>query len=132
MIASGRVLDTSAVLALAAGSPYTDALLTVATELAITLAVPAAALQAAWQHADQLSRPWLDLLPALSPIVILPLDADTARSAGLVAATSGHPDAPAGTAHAVHIARARSWVVVTADPHTVLELDSSARTETIP
>lgn len=37
-----------------------------------------------------------------------------------------------GTAHAVHVARSRSWTVLTSDPDTVLSLAPDVRTETIP
>lgn len=129
----GRVLDTSAVLTAATGTnDYTAALLTVAAEHGIVLAVPAAAVQAAWRVTRSAEQPWLELLLDSPAVVVVPLTADDARDAGLLAARAGHDDVAAATAHAVHIAGRRDWSVLTADPGPVLELDPHVRTETLP
>lgn len=129
----GRVLDATAVHAIVTGSSeYAQALLTVATDLGIPLAVPATALQAAWQEADPKARPWLDLLPEAATVVVLDLTAQVARDAGLLAADSGHPGAPASAGHAVAVALERSWPVVTRHPDVLLALSPDVRTETIP
>lgn len=127
------MLDTSALLALADGrSVYCRALLTVATQEGIPLAVPAAALQSAWQSVSLEGRPWLTMMPELSTVVILPLTGEDARDAGLLAAEAADPSAPIGTVHAVHVARTRGWPVVTADPATVHDLAPEVATEAIP
>jgi hypothetical protein len=132
-VIGGRVLDATAVLDLATGtSIYGQALLSIAAEQAIPLAIPAVALQAAWQRAPVQGRPWLELLPELPTVVVLALGAADARDAGMLAAAAQRPDAAPGTAHAVHIARHRGWPVVTTDPDAVLALDPEIRTETIP
>lgn len=129
----GRVLDTSAVLTAATGTnDYTAALLTVAAAHGIVLAVPAGAVQGAWRGTRPAERAWLELLLDSPAVVVVPLAADDARDAGLLAADAGHDDSTAATAHAVHLARRRGWTVLTADPGPVLELDPQVHAETIP
>jgi hypothetical protein len=132
-VIGGRVLDVSAVLTLAAGTNvYGQAVLRLAIAEDIPLAVPAAALQAAWQHASPAGRPWLELLPDNPTVVVVPLDLAQARDSGTLAADAGRPDVLAGTAHAVHLAVHRNWPLITAEPDTALALSSRVRTETIP
>jgi hypothetical protein len=132
-VIGGRVLDVSAVLDLATGtSVYGQALLHHANDAGIVLAVPAGALQAAWQQAEIPGRPWLDLLADLPTVMVIALDGVAARDCGLLAAEAGLPDAPAGTVHAVELAVRRSWPLVTTDPDTALTLSVDVRTETIP
>jgi hypothetical protein len=134
---TGKVLDSTAVLDIAnQDSIYGQALLTVSNRLTHVLAVPMVTLSAAWAHsAHNPSRLWLDLLvdeDAEPAVVVIPVDAARAKSAGVLAADAGQPDAPLGTVHAAHLALERSWPVVTRDPDAVLALSSGVRTETIP
>lgn len=129
----GRVLDGTAVSAMAAGtSDHADALLAVANELGIPLAVPTTALQAAWQGCEPADRHWLDQLPLASMMVVLDLDADAARRAGVLAADAALPGAAAASAHAAVIGLDRGWPVVTLEPDVILALSPDLRTETIP
>jgi hypothetical protein len=113
-------------------SEYADALLAVATELGLTLAAPAAALLTARQHVEPHNRPWLAQLSEAARAVVVDLDADGARDAGLLCAASGNPDAHPALAHAALVGIQRSWPVVTTVPDSVLALSSDVRTETIP
>ena len=129
----GKVLDSTAVLAIAAGtSDYTDALMVVANQLGITLAVPTTAFQTAWQVVAARDGPWLEQLPAASMIVMLDLDTATAREAGQMAAHAGRPAAHLAAAHAAQIGVTRGWPVVTRSPQTLLVLSRDVITETIP
>jgi hypothetical protein len=129
----GKVLDVTAVLDLTNGrSRYAEALLVVATEVGIPLAVPATALLAAWQTAPPAARPWLNLLADAAPVVVVDLTAASARAAGIRAADSGNLHAHPATAHAVQVATERSWPIVTRDPMAMLALNIEIRTETIP
>lgn len=129
----GRVLDATAVRAIASGeSEYAAALLAVATELGITLAVPATALEEAWRWSTPADRPWLELLEQASPVVVIDLDAPAARASGLLAADAGQPQSEPATAQAVVTALHRDWPVVTRYPDAALRLSSAVRTETIP
>jgi predicted nucleic acid-binding protein len=132
-VIGGRVLDSTAVRAIASGeSEYAAALLAVATELGITLAVPAAALEEAWRWSVPAERPWLELLAQASPVVVLDLDAAAARTTGLLASDAGQPQSAPATAQSAVVALQRDWPVVTRDPDAVLLLGSTLRTETIP
>jgi hypothetical protein len=132
-VSGGRVLDCTAISDLAGqDSAYGAALLTVATDRGITLAVPAAALLEAWARSTGRLRPFLDLLPQLGAVQIHAVDEATAAGAGALAADAAQPTVAAGTAQAVWLARARSWPVVTADPDTVLALDPHVPFETLP
>jgi hypothetical protein len=132
-VIGGRVLDSTAVRAIASGdSEYAAALLAVATELGITLAVPATALEEAWRWSTPAERPWLELLTQASPVVVLDLDAAAARETGLLASDAGHPQSEPATAQSVVVALQRDWPVVTRYPDAVLLLSSKVRTETIP
>jgi hypothetical protein len=130
---SGRVLDSTALLAIAGGtSDYADALLAVATELGLTLAVPAASLLAAWQQVSPGDRVWLAGLTDAATVVVVNLDADDARDAGLLAAASGLDNVGADAAHAALTGLRRAWSVVTKVPGDVGALSPEVRTETIP
>lgn len=129
----GRVLDGTVVTAIAAGtSDYADALLAVANELGIPLAVPTTALQAAWQVVAPTDRHWLEQLPLASMTVVLDLDAGTAHRAGVLAADAGLPATPAASSHAAAVGLDRGWPVVTREPDLLLALSGDLRTETMP
>ena len=129
----GRVLDPTAVMAMAIGdSPYAQALLDVATQMNIPLAVPAVALQAAWQAAEPEHWPWLELLTEAATVIVVPLDAEQARDAGLLAALSGNPDVHPAASHSALIGVRRGWPIVTRRPNVIQGLSSDVRTETMP
>jgi predicted nucleic acid-binding protein len=132
-VIGGRVLDPTAVLALISGqSEYMQALTFVSTDLGFTLAVPATALQAAWAGAQPHEQAWLDVLPQGPTVVVLDLDQDAAKAAGLLAAQAGTPTAHPAAAHAALIGLQRQWPVVTTSPDVLLALSADVRTETIP
>jgi PIN domain nuclease of toxin-antitoxin system len=132
-VTGGRILDSSAILDIARrDTTYGAALLTVATDRGLTLAVPAAALLEAWARSTPESRPFLDLLPLLEAVEIHLLDDATAAEAGALAADAGRPTTSAGTAQAVRLAQTRPWPIVTADPESVLALDLHVAFESLP
>ena len=128
----GRVLDPTAVMAMAVGdSPYAQALLDIATQMNIPLAIPATALQAAWAAAEPDAWPWLDLLPEAATVIVLPLDEQSAKDSGLLAALSGNPSTHPSASHAALVGLGRSWPVVTKRPEVIQALSADVRTETI-
>lgn len=77
-------------------------------------------------------RPWLELLTEAATVVVVPLDDEAARDAGLLAALSGHPDTHSAACHAALVGIRRGWPVVTARPEVIQALSGEVRTETIP
>lgn len=127
----GRVLDPTAVLDIATGrSIYGRALVDVALQTGIVLAVPAAALMEAWAGSPAAGRPFLVRLRALPVVVLEHLDGESAEAVGLLAAERSRP--ASGVAHAVHVARRRGWSIVTGDPEAVLALDPHIGFESLP
>jgi hypothetical protein len=116
-VIGGRVLDTTALLDAATGkTAFTRALLTVAGELGIVLAIPSAALAEAWAVGQPAEQPFLELLTGRSVLVIDPLDGEDAEDVGRYASHGGSGRAQIGPAHAVHCAVQRGWPIVTAEP----------------
>lgn len=106
---SGRVLDASALVAFAGeSSVYAAALIWTAVEENIVLVVPSTAIAAAWAELDAEQHPILEVLLRLPVSVVDPLDAERARTIGILG--GDQPDA-----HAAACARERSWPLVTAD-----------------
>ena len=128
----GRVLDPTAVMAVIEHTPYTDAMLAVANETNMALGVPTTALQSVWANCASAEREWLDQLPHAAMVVVLPLDVDTARDAGLLAARAGMPEVHLAAAHATLVGIRRRWPVLTRRPDIIQALSSDVRTETIP
>jgi len=133
-VIGGRVLDSSALTDAVTGKTvYTRALVQTAVEHGIILAVPAAALMATWATVPASERPLLDLVLDTPVTVVDPLDATTARDAGVILAggrSSGRPDLAAG--QVVLSARRRGWPVVTADPRPLRAIDLGIEIETLP
>jgi hypothetical protein len=137
-VIGGRVLDTSALLDAGTGHTlYARALITVAVQEGIVLAVPATCLADAWAQASPQVRPFLDLLADRAVVVIDALDGAAAVPVGILAAPAADPaslpsvDLPA--AHAVHLARTRGgWPIVTADPDRLRAIDDEAPIEELP
>jgi hypothetical protein len=126
----GRILDAGAVLDHAIGATaYGPAVRDAALREGITLAVPAAALAAAWSRAAPFGRLLLDGLLDLPVIVVDPLDTSTARSVGSVV-TGGRGSLELG--HVVLAARARGWPVITAEAQALLALAPDVEVEPLP
>jgi hypothetical protein len=132
-VIGGAVLDVTALTDLAAGrTAYAAAFLDTAIDLGRAVVIPAAALLEAWARTALEHRPFLDMLTGLPVVLVLDLDAATARDAGIRAQDAGRPAAGAGTVHAVQVAVSRGWPVLTADVDTVLGLDPHVPFESLP
>jgi predicted nucleic acid-binding protein len=83
-------------------------------------------------HASSDIDTWLELLTDAATVVIVPLDDEAARDAGLLAALSGHPDTHPAACHAAAVGIGRGWPVVTRRPEVIQALSGEVRTETIP
>jgi hypothetical protein len=130
-VIGGKVLDPAAVLDIATGrSLYGRAVVDVALQSGIVLAVPAAALMEAWAGAPPAGRPLLARLRTLPVVVLEPLDGEAAEAVGVLAADRGRP--ASGVAHAVYVARRRGWSLVTGDPDAALALDPHLSFESLP
>lgn len=126
----GRILDTSAILAVASGSSvYAQSLLTTAVDAGVTLALPAAAFAAAWGTSSPAGRMFMDLMLDLPVAVIDPLDTSAARRVGRVLARN---HAPVDLAQVVACGRARGWAVITADPAPLRTLAPDIEIEPLP
>jgi hypothetical protein len=130
----GRVLDSGALVDAVAGkTSYSRALLRTAVEHSIVLAVPATALMTAWAAIPVSERPLLDLVLDIPVAVIDPLDAATARDAGVLLADA--LDGAAANLCAGHVAlsaRRRNWPVVTTEPRPLRAIDPTLELETLP
>jgi hypothetical protein len=130
----GRVLDSGTLVDAVAGKTiYSRALIKTAVEHSIILAVPATALMAAWAAIPVRERPLLDLVLDIPVTVIDPLDATTARDAGVLVADA--PDGAAVNLSAGHVAlsaQRRKWPVVTTEPHPLRAIDPTLELETLP
>ena len=126
----GRILDDTAILDIAAGTTiYARAVTETALQAGLTLAVPSAALAAAWAAAAPAGRLFIDDLLDLPVVVVDPLDAPAARGAGAV--ITGFR-AAVEHGHVVVSARARGWTVVTADPEPLRALAPDVEVEPLP
>lgn len=130
----GRVLDTSALEDFATGkSVYTQALVWVALEQGIVLAIPAAALMAAWAVLPPSDPDPLDVLLGLPVTVVDPLDERSAREAAkLAAAGVADPYGCIAAGHVAWSARQRGWPIVTAEPDVLRLLGADLILETLP
>ncbi|MEN3358237.1 MAG: hypothetical protein V7637_2219 [Mycobacteriales bacterium] len=128
----GVVLDTSSLTDAATGATvYTRAKIRTAVEYGIILAIPTAALAAAWAQVPPSGYPFLALAADLSVAVADPLDEATARDLGLLLAAAG-PGPDLVAAHVVCSARRRGWPVLTADPAPLLAIDPGIDIERLP
>ena len=122
---TGLVLADDAVTALATGSSeHARTLRRTAAAEGVTLAVPAAAYTVSWARSAPAGRWFLGALVDLAAVVVDPLDAATARAAGVVLAsrTTGAATLRVDLGHAVVSARARGWPLLTADAGPLLLL----------
>jgi hypothetical protein len=114
---TGLVLTADAVSALATGSSEHARILrrTAATE-GVTLALPAAAYTVAFARTAPAGRWLLGQLVDLAAVVVDPLDAATARAAGVVLArATGAAALRTDIGQAVVSARARGWPLLSVD-----------------
>ena len=128
----GRVLDSDALSDFATlRTVYTQTLTWFAVDHGVVLAVPAAALAAAWPTGAA-AREVLSVLLALPVTVIDPLDDAAASGMGelLAANATVAPDVVA--AHVAYSARRRGWPVVTTRPDRLRALDPTLEIECLP
>lgn len=128
----GRVLDIYALSDFSTiRTVYTQTLTWFAVDRGVVLAVPAAALAAAWPR-NAAARDVLSVLLSLPVTVIDPLDDDAACGMGelLAKKTSAAPDVVA--AHVAYSARRRGWPVVTTRPERLRALVPTLEIEEIP
>lgn len=131
-VTGGRVLDSDALSDFAAlRTIYTQTLTWFAVDHGVVLAIPAAALAAAWPKTTA-EREVLSVLLALPVTVIDPLDDDAASGMGelLAGNTEVAPDVVA--AHVAYSARRRGWPVVTTRPGRLRALVPSLEIECLP
>lgn len=128
----GRVLDASAIAALATGSSvYARAMRQTAVAEGITLVVPAAAYAAAWTSSAPLGRMLLDGFLDLPVVVVDPLDARTARASAVVLARAGGR-ASLDLGQVIASAHGRGWPVITETPGPLLALAPDVAVEALP
>jgi hypothetical protein len=109
-VISGRVLDTSALLAFARGtSLYASAAAWTTVEESLVLIVPSTAVAAAWTEPADEYHPVLDVLLQLPVTVIDALEERRVRAIGQLGG-------PQTDAHAIVCAHERGWPLLTAHP----------------
>lgn len=129
----GRILDTSALLQAARGTPYMQALLYVSHELLITLVIPAPCLADALADLDdpQQQARLFDLVR--SPIAsVAQFGAAEATGTGLLRASARAVKGCTGAAHAAFLAADRGWPVVSAAPGPIRALHPEVEIEPLP
>ncbi|HEV2373344.1 MAG TPA: hypothetical protein VGS19_14365 [Streptosporangiaceae bacterium] len=129
----GRILDTSALLQAARGTPYMQALLYVSHEHLITLVIPAPCLAEALSRLSdpQQQARLFDLIK--SPIAsVAQFGAPEATGTGLLRANALPARASTGAAHAAILAADRGWPVVSASPGPIRVLHPEVEIEPLP
>jgi hypothetical protein len=128
----GRVLDTSALADFATGkSVYAQALVWLAVEQGIVLAVPTGALLKAWSTVPPSAHQPLAVLLGLPVTVTEDLDAVAAREAGLMS-TRSSDEVSLTARHVAWSARRRGWPVVTAEAEALHAVDPELDIERLP
>jgi hypothetical protein len=132
-VIGGRILDTSALLQAARGTPYMQALLYVSHEHLITLVIPAPCLADALARLDdpeQQAR-LFDLLN--SPIAnVAQFGEHEATGTGLLRAEALPARSSTGAAHAAFLAADRGWPVVSARPGPIRAMHPEVEIEPLP
>jgi len=132
-VIGGRILDTSALLHAARGTPYMQALLYVSHEHLITLVIPAPCLADALARLDdpeQQAR-LFDLLN--SPIAnVAQFGEHEATGTGLLRAQAMPARSSTGAAHAAFLAADRGWPVVSARPGPIRAMHPEVEIEPLP
>jgi hypothetical protein len=132
-VIGGRILDTSALVQAARGTPYMQALLYISHEHLIPLIIPAPCLAdalAGLNDPEQQAR-LFDLVR--SPIAkVAQLGATEATGTGLMRATARPAQASTSSAHAAYLAADRGWPVVSARPGPIRAMNPDVEIEPLP
>ena len=128
----GRILDTSALLEAARGTPYMQALLYISHENLITLVIPAPCLADALARLrDPEQARLFDLLK--SPMAkVAQFGTAEATGTGLLRASALPARASTGAAHAAYLAADRGWPVVSARPGPIRAMHPEVEIEPLP
>ena len=128
----GVVLDASALSDLAENrTPYAGEVVDYAVATLRTIAVPTTVLMECWAQIPEQGQIFLATFTANPMVVLDELDVDTAIDAGERAGYAEAPDTPAGTMHAVHVARSRGWPILSAEPEIAQRLDPDVQVEAL-
>lgn len=133
--ASGKILDTTALVAAAQGSHYVLARVAVAARLERpSLSVPVCALAEARARLDGSGRHRLARLTAAHGVVLDTLSTEAGERVGqlLGAARARAPGTDLVAAHVAFVARVRLWSVITAEPDRLLAIDAALGIDTLP
>ncbi len=129
----GRILDTSALVEAARGTPYMQALLYISHEHLIPLVIPAPCLADALAGLDdpeQQAR-LFDLLR--SPMArVAHFGAAEATGTGLLRSGARPTRASTGAGHAAYLAASRGWPVVSARPGPIRAMHPDVVIEPLP
>jgi hypothetical protein len=131
---SGRILTASAIVDIATDrSVYARAFLVAAVELGMTLPTPSTALLQAWATVPPEARVLMELFLDAPAVIIENLDASVASQAGVRA----HPAHQTGrfdlaAAHAVEVATARGFPILTAEPGPLRAINPDLEIEELP
>jgi hypothetical protein len=132
-VIGGRILDTSALVQAARGTPYMQALLYISHEHLIPLVIPAPCLAdalAGLNDPEQQAR-LFDLVR--SPIAkVAQFGAAEATGTGLMRATARPTRASTSSAHAAYLAADRGWPVVSARPGPIRAMNPDVEIEPLP
>ncbi|MDR2564493.1 MAG: hypothetical protein LBC97_00260 [Bifidobacteriaceae bacterium] len=116
---TGLTLDSGALLALERGDRSVRALLRRAADNGLTLSIPAGVVAQTWMGGPRQAR--IARLLRDPGVVVVPLDAISARAVGLICGRSGHHDIV--DVHVALDARQRGHSVVTSDPEDLRKVD---------
>jgi len=131
-VIGGRVLDSDALTDFATiRTVYTQTLTWFAVDHGVVLAVPAAALAAAWPR-KRAEREVLNVLLSLPVTIIDPLDDDAASGMGALLATKTAVAPDVVAAHVAYSAHRRGWPVVTTRPARLRALVPDLEIEDLP
>jgi hypothetical protein len=132
-VIGGVVLDATALGDLAESrTPYAGEVVDYAISTLRTIAIPTTVLMECWARVPEQSQVFLATFIAKPVVTVHDLDEASAIDAGELAAAVDARDAPAGTMHAVHLARGRGWPILTAEPDVARQLDPNIRIEPLP
>lgn len=126
----GRVLDASTLVDFALARPYPQALVWTAVDEGMVLAVPAAALAAAWARTPSEAHDALGVLLGLPNTVIEALDADEAWAVGRLLV--GGDDDAVRAGQVTRCGLRRGWPVVTGEPDLLRSLDPRVEVDELP
>jgi hypothetical protein len=132
-VIGGVVLDATALADLAENrTPYAGEVVDYAISTLRTIAIPTTVLMECLARVPEHSQVFLATFIARPVVTVHALDEATAIDVGELAAAADAPDTPAGTMHAVHLARGRGWPILTAEPDVARQLDADVRIEPLP